>query len=140
MSFYQINFRTYSHATENEKNVEEALRFVSGTDKIEKRTAEGYHGNPIIIMEATLKKSREVKVFFSGLKQQGLVGKILDELEDRINEDCSFYLRFDKQKAFDKKYELVQHDDVISMKGEIRCFPPSKGNAVKSMKDFLENL
>ncbi|MDI6916706.1 MAG: RNA-binding domain-containing protein [Thermoplasmatales archaeon] len=140
MTFHYINFRTYSHATENEKSVEEALRFVSGTDKIEKRTAEGYHGNPIIIMEAKLKKSREAKVFFSGLKQQGLVGKILDELEDRIDEDCSFYLRFDKQKAFDKKYELVKHDDIILVKGKIKCFPPGKGSAVKSMKDFLENL
>jgi len=140
MSFYQINFRTYSHATENEKSVEEALRFVSGADKIEKKTAEGYHGNPIIIMEATLKKSGDVRAFFSRLKQQGLLGKILDGPEDRIDEDCVFYLRFDKQKAFDKKYQLVKHDDIILVKGKIKCFPTDKGNAVKSMKDSLENL
>ncbi|MCG2826716.1 MAG: exosome protein, partial [Thermoplasmatales archaeon] len=105
MGFHYLRFRTYSHATENEKNVEKALRFVSGTDKIEKRKTKGYHGNPIIIMEATIKKSMEVKAFFSGLKKHGLVEKILDELEDRIDENSNFYLRFDKQKAFFQEYE-----------------------------------
>lgn len=59
----------YFHATENERNVEKALRFVSGTDKIEKRKTKGYHGNPIIVMEAEIKKSRDIKAFFSGLKK-----------------------------------------------------------------------
>lgn len=140
MSFHYLRFRAYCHATENEKGVEDAVRFVSGTDKIEKRTAEGYHGNPIIVMGATLKKSSDIRAFFSRLKQQRLVEKILDELEDRIDEDCGFHLRFDKQKAFDKKYELVKHDDIILVKGKIKCFPPDKGSAVKSMKEGLENL
>ncbi len=140
MSFYQINFMAYSHATENEKNVEEALRFVSGTDNIEFRKTKGYHGNLIIIMEATLKKSRDVKTFFSRLKQHGLVKKILNELEDRIDENNNFYLRFDKQKAFFQRYELVRHDDVISAKGKIKCFPTNKRNASKTVKVFLENL
>lgn len=140
MGFHYLRFRTYSHATENEKNVEKALRFVSGTDKIEKRKTKGYHGNPIIIIEAEIKKSMEVKAFFSGLKKHGLVEKILDELEDRIDENSNFYLRFDKQKAFFQKYELVKHDDVVSVKGKIKCFPPDKENAIKVLKIFLENL
>jgi RNA binding exosome subunit len=138
--FLYVNFRAYSHATENEKNVEKALIFVSGTDSIEKRKAKGCHGNPIIIMEATIKKSMEVKAFFSGLKKHLLVEKILDKLESRIDENNNFCLRFDKQKAFFQKYELVKHDDVVSVKGKIKCFPPDKDNAVKSMKIFLENL
>ncbi len=141
--FLYVNFRTYSHATENEKNVEEALRFVSGADNIEFRKTKGYHGNPIIIMEATLKKSRDVKTFFSRLKKHLLVKKILNELENRIDENNNFYLRFDKQKAFFQKYELVRHDDVISVKsvkGKIKCFPTNKRNAVKTLKIFLENL
>ena len=140
MSFLYLRFRTYSHATENEKNVEKALRFVSGTEKIEKRKTKGYHGNPIIIMESAIKKSMEVKAFFSGLKKHGLVEKILDELEDRIDENSNFYLRFDKQKAFFQKYELVKHDDVVSVKGKIKSFPTNKRNAVKILKIFLENL
>ena len=82
----------------------------------------------------------EVKAFFSGLKQQGLVEKILYELEGRIDENNNFYLRFDKQKAFFQKYELVKHDDVVSVKGKIKSFPTNKRNAVKILKIFLENL
>ncbi|MBU3902592.1 MAG: hypothetical protein KKE04_04420, partial [Candidatus Thermoplasmatota archaeon] len=74
------------------------------------------------------------------LKKHGLVEKILDELEDRIDENSNFYLRFDKQKAFFQKYELVKHDDVVSVKGKIKCFPTNRRNAVKTLKDFLENL
>ncbi len=140
MGFHYLNFRAYSHATENEKNVEKALRFVSGTEKIEKRKTKGYHGNPIVIMESAIKKSRDVKDFLSRLKKHLLVEKILDELESRIDEDHNFYLRFDKQKAFFQKYELVKHDDVISVKGKIKCFPPDKGNTIKTMKILLENL
>lgn len=140
LCFTCVNFRVYSHATENEKSVREALRFVSGTDSIEKRTAKGCHGNPIIVMEAEIKKSMEVKAFFSGLKKHGLMEKILDEVESRIDENNNFYLRFDKQKAFFQKYELVKHDDVISVKGKIKCFPANKRNAVKTMEILLENL
>lgn len=140
MSFHYIRFRTYCHATEDKSKVENSIRFVSGTDKIEKRKTKGYHRNPIVIMESEIKKSMEVKAFFSRLKNQGLMKKILNELESRIDEDHNFYLRFDKQKAFFQKYELVKHDDVVSVKGKIKCFPPDKGNAVKSMKIFLENL
>lgn len=140
MSFHYINFRTYSHATENEKNVESALRFVSGTDRIKKRKAKGYHGNLIIIMESEIKRSRDIKNFFTGLKQANLIEKIIHELEDRIDENNNFYLRFDKQSAFFQKYELVRHDDVISVSGKIRCFPPDKENAVKTLKIELEKL
>jgi hypothetical protein len=140
MSFYYLRFRAYSHATENGFNVKEALRFVSGTDKIEKTKTKGYHGNPIIIMESQIKKSRDIKNFFSKLKKHGLIEEILNALEDRIDENNNFYLRFDKQKAFDRKYEVVKHDDVISVKGKIKCFPTNKRNTVKTLKVFLENL
>ncbi len=140
MSFHYIKFRAYSHATENEKNVEKALRFISGTDEIEFRKTKGYHGNPIIIMEAEIKKSKDIRNFFSGLKKQGLMEEILKELEKRIDENSNFYLRFDKQKAFFQKYELVRQDDVISVSGKIKCFPTNKRNAIKTMKKFLENL
>ena len=140
MSFHYIKFRAYSHATENEKNVEKALRFISGTDEIEFRKTKGYHGNPIIIMEAEIKKSKDIRNFFSGLKKQGLMEENLKDLEKRIDENSNFYLRFDKQKAFFQKYELVRHDDVISVSGKIKCFPTNKRNAIKTMKKFLENL
>lgn len=140
MSFHYIKFRAYCHATEDKSKVENSIRFVSDTDKIEKRTAKGYHGNPIAIMESAIKKSRDVKDFLLRLKKHGLVKKIWDELESRIDEDHNFYLRFDKQKAFFQKYELVKHDDVISVKGKIKCFPTNKRNAVKTMKILLENL
>ena len=140
MSFHYIKFRTYSHATENEFNIEKALRFISGIDKIEFRKTKGYHGNQIIIMEAKIKKSKDIRNFFSGLKKQGLMEEILKELEKRIDENSNFYLRFDKQSAFFQKYELVRHDDVISVSGKIKCFPTNKRNAIKTMKKFLENL
>ncbi len=140
MVFYKLVFRAYCHATEDVQKVEDALRFISHTNKITHKSMKGYYGNPIIVMEGELKKSKDIRAFFSELKNNNLTAKIIDELSDRIDEGCKLYMRFDKQSAFEKIYALARHDDVISVNAKIKVYPTKKENAVKLVKEFLEDL
>ena len=58
MDIASLSFRTFAHATEDEEKVERALRFASGAEEITKSKSEGYHGNPIVVMEARITRSR----------------------------------------------------------------------------------
>lgn len=140
MVFYSLVFRAHCHATEEPIKVEEALKFVTRSEKLIKRRVSGYFGNPIIVMETQLKRSGEIKDFFLRLKNSELIEKLASTLDKRIDDECNFYLRFDKQKAYEKFYELTTHGDAILLKAKLKAFPARKENAVLALRRFLENL
>lgn len=126
--------RTYCHETEDEEKVEKAIKFFSAN--ITKTKVGGFHGNKIIITEARLSK-KQAKEFFERLKE--FKEEILTDLEIRIDEQCYFYLRFDKQVAFRGKLKKSLGEDVIFLKAKILCFPSNKKNALKELADFFKN-
>jgi RNA-binding protein len=139
MDIASLAFRTFSHATESEERVEQALRFVSGTDKIETSRSVGYHGNPIVIKEARITESRKIKSFFDSLDKQE-VRKLLDTLENRVDDDSFFFLRLDKQAAFMGVFKMADNEDIIAVRGKIKSYPQSRENAVIVMQRFLGSI
>ena len=74
MAILNVHFRVFSHATEDEAKVIQALKFASGSDEIKREVTEGYHGNPIIILEVFIKEKRRSKDFFSRLDDAATTG------------------------------------------------------------------
>ena len=100
--------------------------------------ARGYHGNPITVMEAKITRSREIRDFFASLDTND-VRKLLDTLELRVDEESMFFLRLDKQEAYQGRIVLGRGDDVISVRGKVKSYPQSRENAINAMRDFLSN-
>lgn len=138
MDLASLAFRTFAHATENEDRVEQALRFVSGAEEITKSRSEGYHGNPIVVVEARITRSKEIKSFFASLDAAD-VQKLIDTLELRVDEESMFFLRLDKQAAFEGRAVLADHDDIISVRGKIKSYPQSRDNALKMIDGILRD-
>lgn len=138
MDIANLSFRTFAHATEDDERVEQALRFASGADDVERSRSEGYHGNPITVMEAKITRSREIRDFFASLDTND-VRKLLDTLELRVDEESMFFLRLDKQEAYQGRIVLGRGDDVISVRGKVKSYPQSRENAINAMRDFLSN-
>ena len=138
MDLASLAFRTFAHATENEDRVEQALRFVSGAEEITKSRSEGYHGNPIVVVEARITRSKEMKSFFASLDAAD-VQKLIDTLELRVDEESMFFLRLDKQAAFEGRSVLADHDDIISVRGKIKSYPQSRDNALKMIDGILRD-
>lgn len=138
MDVANLSFRAFSLATEDPDRVERALRFVSGADDIKRSTSSGYHGNPIIIMEAKITDAKGIRAVFRSLGRQELE-RFLDTLDRRIDEDSFFFFRLDKQEAYLGNIVNGGGDDVIAVRAKVKSYPQSRENAVASMEKFLRS-
>jgi RNA binding exosome subunit len=137
MDVASLAFRAFAHATEDPQKVEKALKFVSGAEEIAKTTSTGYHGNPIVIMEAKVTEGKALKAFFRSLAKEDLK-TLLETIERRVDEESFFFLRLDKQEAFLGNFRMAEGEDVIAVRGKIKSYPQNRENALAAMKKFLE--
>jgi RNA binding exosome subunit len=139
MTLHYLTFRAFCQATEDEKKVMSAIGFVSGSDEITVTKSHGFHGNPILILEAIVKSRKRIDSIFHSLGSQCL-RELRETLESRLDDDANFFFRLDKQAAYEGKVVLAGPDDVIAVKGKVKAYPNNRDRAIKAMTDYLDNL
>ena len=114
-----VDIRVFSHATEDETKVTDAVKKILPLDYVElivfeKRTLSGHHGNPITFFETRVKDKEVVKaivenlaVHLNTLDKETLCSRI-----DEYTEKGSLYLRLDKQEACEGEFKLAQVDPI----------------------------
>jgi len=137
--FHWVKVRLFCYATEDEEKLRAIMKDVSGTDDLNAEVSDGHHGNSMIIITADLKGNSECAELFKRLGKD-VVSDVIDRLEDRIDDDCTFYLRLDKQAAVSGRYEIAHHGDVVSITCKIASHPARKDIAEKNMRAFLEDV
>ncbi|MCD6142992.1 RNA-binding domain-containing protein, partial [Thermococcus sp.] len=106
---HHIRVSTFAHATEDPEKVLEAMGIFFPEDvpsediEFEILETEGYFGNPIKVINAELKRSKSVKKMLEHLKE--LLNEenkeyLLENLEEKVDETGTFFIRFNKQKAY----------------------------------------
>lgn len=138
--FHYLEFRVHCHATEEEARVRQAFAFVTGVEDPEMSQAEGYHGNPILVLTATLENSSDIAAFWERAKAEGQLEVVLRELDQRVDDDCNLFARFDKQEAYQGRLRLARHDDVISMRGKVAAYPAKRALALDAAREYLEGV
>jgi RNA binding exosome subunit len=115
----EVDISCLAHATEDEARVLDAVRRILPEALVEnvvfKRTkADGHHGNLIVVFEAKIMDKNVVKAFvenmalnLSALDKETL----LNEAEKHI-EKGNFYVRLDKQAAFQGEFKLAIADPI----------------------------
>lgn len=139
MDIDSLSFRAFAHATENEERVKTAIINASGAEEVQCSKSYGYHGNPIIIIEAKITRSKEIKAMLNSLSAEDLQ-TLLATLELRVDEESFFYMRLDKQEAYLGQIKLSNEEDVISVKGKIKSYPQNRDNALQSITAILTAL
>jgi RNA binding exosome subunit len=137
--FHWVRIKMFCYATEDEEKLHQVMIGISGTEDFDAEMSDGHHGNSMIIFTADLKRDKKCRELFERLGKD-VVCHILEELGDRIDEDCTFRLRIDKQAAVSERYETAHHGDVISITCKISSHPARKEIAEKNMRTFLESL
>ena len=138
--FHSVELRAHCHATEEEARVGKALRTVCPDGTIETEPAEGHHGNPILLMRCRIQKDDVIGAFWRRVKVAGLLDRILETLDERIDEDAVLHIRFHKQKAFAGAIELAQDADAIAVRAKIAAHPAKKSVAVRIAREYLRRL
>ncbi len=140
----EVEISAFSHATEDEDKVEKAMKNLLPEENrdlwITKKTLKGYHGDPITIVTGKVRTKkgatgvlRRVVQELSSLDQQ----RILDELEERLDEGGNFHIRLDKQNAYLGKIRLLETDPV-KMKFRLRL--PHGRDRVEYVRDVVNTL
>ena len=144
MTLHSLRFRAFCQATEDEEKVARALLFTSGSEKedLERTKCMGYHGNPILLLEVVVTKAKMVKNVFLRLSPEDRA-ELLRTIEDRVDEECTFYFRLDKQEAFFSRIFLGEREDendVIAVHGKVKTYPKTRDGALEVMREFLSSL
>ncbi|WP_394296995.1 RNA-binding protein [Palaeococcus ferrophilus] len=146
MQAHHVRISTFIHATEDEDKVLEALStFIPGEIddedvNFEVVSTEGYFGNPIKVVTAEIKRSKAVRAFLKHLKSlltEDDVDYILEHLDEKVDEDGTLYIRFDKQKAYLGEAEVAEGEDVIKVMVKVKAFPMRKESVVKAVEEWL---
>jgi hypothetical protein len=138
--FHSVEFRAHCHATEEEARVDRAIRTLCPEGTIETERTEGHHGNPILLKRLRIQKDDAIAAFWRRVKDAGLLDRILEDLDARIDEDAVLRVRFDKQSAYQGSIELARTDDVIAVQAKIAAHPAKKSAAARVAREYLRRL
>ncbi len=133
MNIHYITLRAKASATESEDRVRTALSIFLFDDEIEIINTEGHFGNPITIFLVRI-KGKDCSRFIEFIKEK-LPGQELDrlreELDERMDEDCSLHIRFDKQAAYKGIVQLATTTDTIAAEIKIKAYPAKQTKAIE---------
>ena len=140
---HNISYRTFVYGTEDEEKVTDAISYIFPNLLPEKTITEDHFGNDIIILSDKITKKRHnrdfIKFFNENLSNSDKE-IIKNELSRRMDEKGNFFLRFDKQEAYNRNLKLTYSGNAIHARIKIASYPVSKENALKvayKLFDFL---
>lgn len=134
--FHYVDLRTFCYDTEDEQRVERALRhFLPGGDiEIERAESEGHHGDRIVVFSVRVERASEIRHVFDQLKDGADIDEIRDQLEDRVTENCEFFVHLDKQAAYQGEAELGEG---ISFRAKVEAYPAKRDAALENARNAL---
>jgi len=134
--FHYIDLRTFCYATEDEKRVEDTLRtFLPEEFDLDRVENAGHHGDRIVVLSARVETADEMRVVLDRLAELDAIDRVLEELEDRVDDNCSFFLRLDKQAAFNG---LVRLGEGITLRAKVEAYPAKHEKAVANAREAIQ--
>jgi len=101
--------------------------------------ATGFNQREIIILEVELKKEKHTNAFLKSLKQKlnSQQKSVLVKQENRLDDECNFFIRLDKHKLLNDEYWITDSGDCYHVRISIAAFPKNKENARKVVEQVF---
>ena len=133
--FHYIDLRTFCYATEDEKRVEDAIRaFLPEEFDLDRMENTGHHGDRIVVLSARVENADAMRHVLDRLAELDDIDRVLDELDERVDDNCSFFMRLDKQAAFQDEIRL---GDGITLRAKVEAYPAKHEAAVENAREAL---
>ncbi|OTF00888.1 RNA-binding protein [Halorubrum sp. SD683] len=136
--FHYVDLRAFSYATEDVKRVEQALYSLL-PDEVELDRVEnvGHHGDRIVVLSARVERADEMRHVLDRLAELEDLDRVLDELDERVDDNCALFLRLDKQAAFRDEVRLGPG---LTVRTKVEAYPAKKEKAVANARETLSRL
>jgi RNA binding exosome subunit len=125
---HNISYRAFVYGTENKEKVLESIKTLFPNSSPQCEATEGYYKNPVLILSNKIDKKKEIKDFVKKLSAMNDPARkrVLNRLEDKMDDNGNLFLRFDKQRAYMGDLKVVEHGDSIHLKIKIAAYPAKK--------------
>ncbi|WP_415382000.1 RNA-binding protein [Halosimplex sp. TS25] len=135
---HYVDLRAFCYATEDEERVERALRAYLPEDfAVERAVSEGHHGDRIVVLSARVERADGIRHVLGRLGELDDLDAVVEELDERVDDNCAFYLTLDKQAAFSGE---VRRGDGITFRSKVEAYPAKKPEAVENAREVFEGL
>ena len=136
--FHYVDLRAFSYATEDVKRVEQALRSLLPEDvELDRVENVGHHGDRIVVLSARVERADEMRHVLDRLAELEDLDRVLDELDERVDDNCALFLRLDKQAAFRGDVRLGPG---LTVRTKVEAYPAKKEKAVANARETLSRL
>ena len=137
---HNISYRAFVYGTENKEKVLNSIKTLFSNSSPQCEATEGYYKNSVLILYNKIDKKREIKDFVEKLSTMNDPARkrILNRLEDKMDDYGNLYLRFDKQRAYLGDLKVVEHGDSIHLKIKIAAYPAKKKVAIEIARKLFE--
>ncbi|MEM0372402.1 MAG: RNA-binding domain-containing protein [archaeon] len=138
---HSVSMEAFMYPSEDRQKVLKALSFVMPFRKIKEEAIESYFGPKIIKITASTasqKQAEDTLRRISGALSDSDRAELIRSVEERLDDEGNFFMRFSKQEAFDEKLVLQYKGDVIKIVVKTACYPFNRENAKKNLVKMLE--
>ena len=136
--FHYVDLRAFSYATEDQKRVEEALRSLLPDDaELDRVENVGHHGDRIVVFSARIDVADGMRHVLDRLSALDDIDRVIDELDQRVDDNCALFLRLDKQAAFRGEVRLGSG---ITVRAKVEAYPAKQATAVENARETLTRL
>lgn len=144
--FHYVDLRTFCYATEDEKRVTAALeQFLpefGGDDprdppELERTETEGFNGDRILVLSTRLERTDEMRHALTTLAGAEEFDRVLDELDERVDENCSLFLSLDKQAAFQGRTAMGEG---VTLRAKVEAYPAKRETAVENAREAFADI
>jgi RNA binding exosome subunit len=138
LPLHYVDLRAFCYATEDDQRVEAALRTYLPADvEIDRARSTGHHGDRILVLSARVERADEMRHVLDALADCDGIETVVAELDDRVDDNCAFYLTLDKQAAYREQTRL---GDGITFRSKVEAYPAKRETAVANARDLFESL
>ena len=135
---HYVDLRAFCYATEDDQRVEAALRtFLPEDVELDRAESEGHHGDRILVVSARVERADEMRHVLDRLAELDDIDSVVDELDERVDDNCAFYLTLDKQAAF---HGEIRRGDGITFRSKVEAYPAKREKAVANARELFESL
>ena len=135
---HYVDLRAFCYATEDDQRVEAALRtFLPEDVELDRAESAGHHGDRILVVSARVERADEMRHVLDRLAELDDVDSVVDELDERVDDNCAFYLTLDKQAAFNGE---IRRGDGITFRSKVEAYPAKREKAVANARELFESL
>ncbi|MFB6300838.1 MAG: RNA-binding protein [Halobacteriales archaeon] len=132
---HYIDLRAFCYATEDEERVRRALRtFLPEEYDIDREKNEGHHGDRIVVLSTRVENADDIRHVLDQVRRLDDLETIRSELDERVDENCSLFLQFDKQAAY---RGAVTTGAGIMLRAKVEAYPARKETAVENARSVL---